>query len=175
MQAQAEALYAHMPVLTPAFLATPEAQRLVFRQAGFSTKAADQAALHHQSLFEHWMEGQVPISVLLGEAATHVRLGTSEIMARLLDHLADLPDWVSLRLVPFSAGPYPAMTSTFVIVQAPQATAYTVEGPGDSPVEWDPVAVEQAMAAFHHAEGLALSPDQTRSDLRAAARGYRHF
>ncbi len=67
------------------------------------------------------LDGDDPLrlSALISEAALHHRIGGTEVMRAQLDHLAEVVethDNVELRVLPFSAGAYPALGATFYVL-----------------------------------------------------------
>ncbi|HXF03091.1 MAG TPA: helix-turn-helix transcriptional regulator [Arthrobacter sp.] len=100
---------------------------------------------------------------LTDEAALRRRVGTREVMAAQLDHLADAASQpnVTLQVVPFTAGAHPGMAGPFSILEYPDPADPDVvyaETPAGGIYMEDAPGIERTYRAFAYLAALALSP-----------------
>ncbi|MEU8132489.1 helix-turn-helix domain-containing protein [Streptodolium elevatio] len=112
---------------------------------------------------------------VLDEAAVRRPVGGSDVMVRQLDHLiamARLPA-VTIQVLPFAAGAYPSMGWPFVILSFPDQLDHDVvmveNSVGELYLEKSS-EVERFRTGFEHFRAAALSPADTLTLLREAAR-----
>ncbi|WP_285904617.1 helix-turn-helix domain-containing protein [Paractinoplanes hotanensis] len=128
-----------------------------------------QALLHRENPPALW--------VVLDEAAIRRQVGGAETMAEQMDHLvttASLPH-VDVQVVPFAAGAHPGTPGAFVVLgfadPADRDVVYIETMAGDLYPEVD-ADVRGAMQAFDRLRAMALSPDDSASLIRDAAKEF---
>lgn len=101
------------------------------------------------------------LHVILDEAVLRRPVGGPGVMAGQLAALAEQPNHITIRVVPYSAGGHPAGTGPFVIMQFPELRAVFVESmAGQLFVESD-VDLERYDAIWGRLETLALNREDS--------------
>lgn len=118
-----------------------------------------------QELFER--SDPPDMTFVLDEAVLHRLVGGHDVMRRQLDHLRDAAarDNVTIQVVPFSAGAYPAMTEPFVILDLPALGEDLLyfEGPRESlVVRENQEEISFYRDTFTHLRSLAEQTDLER-------------
>lgn len=105
------------------------------------------------------------------------QVGGVETMAEQMDHLvtiASLPH-VDVQVIPFAAGAHPGTPGAFVVLSfedaADRDVVYIETMAGDLYPEVD-ADIQGAMQAFDRLRAMALSPDDSASMIRDAAKEY---
>jgi transcriptional regulator with XRE-family HTH domain len=132
LEAETSALKYFNPLIVPSLLQTEEYARVISRGASaYPRTDTDINVLVEIRMTRQrevlQQEKPPSISAVIDEAVLRRPVGTRETMRDQLSHLVEMSDHesVDIRVLPFSAGPYPAMYGPFVILEFP---------PPDSPV-----------------------------------------
>ncbi|WP_190815162.1 helix-turn-helix domain-containing protein [Saccharopolyspora pogona] len=111
--------------------------------------------------------GQPPrLHFYINESVIRRPAGDSATWRRQVEHLIESSklDHVTLRIVPFSAGPHPAMSGSFVMMQFPEedtpAFVY-LENQRGAVYQEDPGDIDRYMVTVEVLERLSLSPDDS--------------
>lgn len=109
---------------------------------------------------------QLRFHVVLDEAALHRIVGSPAVMSAQLDRLVDvshLPN-VTLQIIAFGAGAYPAMDSTFNILdfEGSVPSVVYVEGLVGWVYMKRPQDITRYERVFEHLRGIALAPRESR-------------
>ncbi|WP_223884480.1 DUF5753 domain-containing protein [Micromonospora craniellae] len=126
-----------------------------------------QALLHRDNPPALW--------VVLDEAAIRRQVGGAATMAEQMNHLATIAalPHVDVQIVPFEAGAHPGAPGGFVILgftdPADREVVYIETMAGDLYPEGD-AEVQSVTQAFDRLRAMALSPDDSASMIRDAAR-----
>jgi transcriptional regulator with XRE-family HTH domain len=115
------------------------------------------------------------VHVLLDEAALHREVGGPEVTAGQLDRLTELAGapHVTLRVLPFGAGAYPALGIAFTVFgfadPADGRVAYLEQLAGNTLIE-SAAEVEVYARAFAESAARALDPDRSTRLIRSLRR-----
>ncbi|MEY8040281.1 helix-turn-helix domain-containing protein [Saccharopolyspora cebuensis] len=106
----------------------------------------------------------------LNEAVIRRPIGDSAVFREQLAHLVEASklDHITLRIVPFSAGPHPAISGSFVMMQFPDedAPAFAfVENLRGAVYQEDPGDIERYTVVVDALDRLSLSSEDTREML----------
>jgi transcriptional regulator with XRE-family HTH domain len=119
-------------------------------------------------------EGAPTFSFLLDESVIRRLTGSRGVMSRQLAHmvtLADLPN-VTIRVIPFSAGPDPGMRAPFKIIEfddEPDENVAFLEAPRGDIISDEPEETGSYLEMFERIAQKALPPADSLSLLRVAA------
>lgn len=124
------------------------------------------------------LQGTEPLRLdcVLTEAALRQQVGGPEVMREQLLHLLDLTDMgnVSVHVLPFTAGAFPAQNSSFHLLDFPEpedpAVAY-LEYPGGTLYLEEAEQVEPFEQSFGGMLGQALDPAGSADLIRTIAEG----
>jgi transcriptional regulator with XRE-family HTH domain len=119
-------------------------------------------------------ESAPKFSFLLDESVVRRLAGSPGIMSRQLTHMVDLADLtnVTIRVVPFTAGPDPGMRGPFKVVEfddSPDENVVFLEGPRGDVISDDPEETRSYLETFARITQMALEPSDSVSLLRKAA------
>jgi transcriptional regulator with XRE-family HTH domain len=144
--------------------------------------SADQAEIQHRVDVRKRRQARlfadhpIEFDAVVTEAALHQLVGGRDVMRSQLKHLtriAHLPN-VSIRMLPFRVGAYPAMGHPFVILRFDRPewpdVAYQESLNGCIYIE-DPAAVAHYNAGYAGLRELALSKDETLQAIDTLASG----
>ncbi|MET8048651.1 helix-turn-helix transcriptional regulator [Streptosporangium sp. NPDC005286] len=115
---------------------------------------------------------------ILNEAVIRRPVGGVQSMQDQLQRLIQLSErsYITLQVLPFSAGVHPAMDGGFTVLSFPKMsdpdTVYVEYWQGSVYLE-DPREVDAYVLLFDHLRARALGPDQTRSLIEQAIREMR--
>ncbi|WP_339130084.1 helix-turn-helix transcriptional regulator [Streptomyces sp. f51] len=182
--AEAEALAAaireYAPVLVPGLLQTRGYARAMFRR-GRPTETAQvidelvEARLERAHLLDD--PTRPLLWTVLDEAVLRRRVGTWQVMAEALGHIAALADEhrVIVQVLPFAAGAHMAMEGSLKLMTFDGAAplAY-LQGLGTGRLEDDPAVVAQHDLTFHLLAADALPPHESLALIRSVAEDYAH-
>ena len=112
--------------------------------------------------------------VIMDEAAIRRTVGGPAVMRGQLESLARAAEQIrtTIQVVPYAAGAHPGQAGPFVILGFPEPSEPEVvimETVGGNLYVDKPEEVRLYTTAFDHLRAVALSPDDTRAMLRAAA------
>lgn len=147
--------------LVPGLLQTEEYARAVL-----GNDAEVQERLDRQRILRR--RNPVDLRVVLDESVLWRRVGTSNQFYRQLLRLAEAP--FPLHVVPMLAGYHTATDGPFIVMEF--RGAYPVvwrEANGQGTIADTMSDVDRMRAAWEHALGLALSPDNSREMIRSIA------
>lgn len=114
---------------------------------------------------------------ILNEAVLHRRVGDPESMRAQLDHLVHLSERqnITIQVLPFAAGPHPAMDGSFVIIEFPEQAdpdvVYLESQTGSLYLE-APAVIDRYNLVFNHLRAKALDPEQSRAMILRAAKEF---
>ncbi len=150
--------------LIPGLLQTEDYARLILRETvdPEEFKRAVRFRMARQALL---FEPDAPaIIVILDEAVFCRSMGGPEVMRGQLDYLSEMAQRpnVTLQVLPFAAGPHPAVDGGFEIITFPDPldpdVVYIEHATSDIYLE-DTVAVGKYISIFDRVQGKALSPE----------------
>jgi hypothetical protein len=155
----------HEPSLVPGLLQTEDYARALLVGLDVPSAKIEQVVkgrLERQEILES--EGGPRLNFVLGEAAVSRPIGGHAVMRSQIERLKELarrPD-TTLRLMPFSAGPYPGMGVAFTILEFrdPELSdlLYLESGDRETVVREDVDEVESYLSRFARIQELASSP-----------------
>jgi transcriptional regulator with XRE-family HTH domain len=163
-ESEARQLLTYEALLIPGLLQTEDYARAVIR--GMLPLATDDevetrvtARIERQQILEG---DQLRFWVVIDEAALRRNVGDAAVLRAQLEHLrqaARRPN-VTLQLLPFDAGPHPALLGAFVILKFGEIGApdmvYIESEAGDLFLD-DEISVERYNTTFEHLRATALS------------------
>lgn len=161
----------------PGLLQTPAYVRAITKaQRPNSTAEELEQSVKLRRERQERLDGSQPprLHFYVNEAAIRRPVGGSETMREQLEHLIESSklDHVTLRVLPFAAGPHPAMLGSFVMMQFPEedAPAFVyVEHERGAIYQEDPGDIDRYTVIVGDLERLSLSPEDTREMLLKAS------
>lgn len=177
LEAEASELLSYATELVPGLLQTPDYYRAFLQIAPATSpkeeidrkiefRLARQARITESDSLRLW--------AILNESVIRRPVGGHETMRAQLRHLVDLSSRpnITIQVLPFAAGPHPAMDGGFVMVGFPETAdpdvVYVENQVGSLYLE-DPAAIDRYSAVYNHLRAKALDPDQTRNLLAQVA------
>jgi transcriptional regulator with XRE-family HTH domain len=167
--------------LVPGLLQTREYADAVARR-GTAERTEDEIARHvelrlaRQAALDREPD-PLRLWVVIDEAVLRRVVGSQGVMRGQLEHLAEMAQRpkVTVQVVPFARGAYPGMTGRFEIIGFPWPTdpgvAYVEHRAGALYLE-EPREIEAHVVAFEHTSALAVSPSESLTMIRDAAKEY---
>jgi transcriptional regulator with XRE-family HTH domain len=126
LEAETSALRYFNPLIVPSLLQTEDYARVISRGASaYPRTDSDINVLVEIRMTRQrevlQQEKPPTISTVIDEAVLRRPVGSSQTMREQLAHLVEMSELehVDIRVLPFSAGPYPAMYGPFVILEFP--------------------------------------------------------
>lgn len=181
LEAAASSTRHFQPLMVPGLLQTREYARVILEQLnhgrGLSNEDIDarvEIRMRRQELLER--DNAPDLLFVLDEAVTRRLVGGRQVMRRQLDRLIDLAgrDRITVEVLPFGAGAYPALNGSFVIHGFPDAADADVlfqEGPeGDEISSDNPEMLSRYQNIFEELRRLSLGPEGSLSFLNALAK-----
>ncbi|WP_433511086.1 helix-turn-helix domain-containing protein [Nonomuraea sp. CA-143628] len=173
LEAEASELRSYEPELVPGLLQTPNYYRAYLSIAPMSESAEEiDRKIEFRQARHDRVTGNDPLRlwVIMNEAVIRRPIGSRETMKEQLGHLIEMSHKanVTLQVLPFSAGPHPAMDGGFVVIgfpEAPDPDVIYLESQVGSLYLEEPPAVDRYNLVFNHLRAKALDPDQTRTLL----------
>lgn len=178
LEAEASMVRSYEAESVPGLLQTEDYARAMYVLTAGSADVDRKVAARIQRQAVLTREPPAELSVVLNEAVLFRPVGSAQVMAQQLDHLADiaqLPN-VTLQVLPFAAGGHPAMTTPYVILNfadAPDESIVYLENLTNGQVLEEPDHVEGYNQVHDRLTELAYSPDESTAQLRKAARNMR--
>lgn len=188
LEEAAERLTIFQPTIIPGLLQTADYRRTLIRAAypDVADNEIDrrvEVQMHRQDRLR--AAKQLSLTVLLGEAALHNRVGGPDVMLQQLHHLdaiGELPN-VSIRVVPFAnPSPYGILTDSFIFMEFPQqrSTAISltatpvvyVEGYTGALYADKEEEIRQYVDVIPKIKNAALSQDESRALVRDNTKEY---
>jgi transcriptional regulator with XRE-family HTH domain len=116
----AKVIYKYEPTLVPGLFQTYDYARAILRALGNSddhVKRKLEVRLERQQLLD--ADVRPDLNFILGEAAISRPVGGRGVMLEQIEALRKLAErpGINIHVLPFSAGPYPAMGSAFTVLQ----------------------------------------------------------
>jgi transcriptional regulator with XRE-family HTH domain len=177
LEAEASELRSYETELVPGLLQTPEYYRSYLRAdpTASSPEEMDRKIDLRQARQTRLADSGLRLWVVMNEAVIRRPLGGPATMRAQLRHLVEVSERpnVTLQILPFNAGPHPAMDGGFVVLgfpEAPDPDVVYLENPVGSLYLEEPTAVDRYNLVFNHLRAKALDPDQTRSLLTQVAK-----
>ncbi|MFI7147576.1 helix-turn-helix domain-containing protein [Nonomuraea sp. NPDC050022] len=176
LEAEASELRSYDPELVPGLLQTPDYYRAYLSVAPLSesTEEIDRKIEFRQARQDR-VTGSDPLQLwaIMNEAAIRRLIGSHETMKEQVSHLITMSHRanVTIQILPFSAGPHPAMDGGFVVMgfpQAPDPDVIYLESQVGSLYLEEPSAVDRYNLVFNHLRAKAFDPDRSRSLLASA-------
>lgn len=177
LEADALDLWNYESEYVPGLLQTPDYVRALLRSTRTDLTEDDiDKAIQLRRERQERLDGQHPprLHFYLNEAVIRRPIGDSSVMREQLESLVESSklDHITLRVLPFSAGPHPAMFGSFVMMQFPdeEAPAFVyVEHERGAIYQEDPGDVDRFTVIVDELERLSLSPEDTREILFEAS------
>jgi transcriptional regulator with XRE-family HTH domain len=178
LEAEATELRRYDMELVPGLLQTPDYYRAYLRVAPVSWKPEEidrmiefrqtrqQRVIHDDSL-RLW--------VVMNEAVIRRHVGNQPTMKAQLNHLIEMSEKpnITLQVLPFAAGPHPAMDGGFVIIGFPETedpdVIYQESQAGSLYLE-ESAVIDRYNLVFKHLMAKADDPDRTRDLLGSVAK-----
>lgn len=178
LEAEATELRRYDMELVPGLLQTPDYYRAYLRVAPVSWKPEEidrmiefrqtrqQRVIHDDSL-RLW--------VVMNEAVIRRHVGSQPTMKAQLNHLIEMSEKpnITLQVLPFAAGPHPAMDGGFVIIGFPETedpdVIYQESQAGSLYLE-ESAVIDRYNLVFKHLMAKADDPDRTRDLLGSVAK-----
>ena len=176
LESDASDVWNYEAEFVPGFLQTPSYVEAITRAA--YPDATDEQISRRQQLRRERQtrlddDNPPQLHLYLNEAVIRRRAGTAAVMREQLDYLAEASqrENMSLRIVPFTAGPHPAMTGSFVLMQFPDedgpAFAY-VENERGGLYQEDPGDLDRYTVVVRLLDETALSEEDSRALIKRA-------
>ena len=169
LEAAASSTRHFQPLMVPGLLQTKEYARVILEQLnqgrGLNSTDIDarvEVRMKRQKLLER--DNAPELFFVLDEAVTRRLVGGRQVMRRQLDRLIDLAgrDHITIEILPFGAGAYPALNGSFVIHGFPDAADADVlfqEGPeGDEISSDNPAMLSRYQNIFEELRRMSLGP-----------------
>jgi transcriptional regulator with XRE-family HTH domain len=167
------------PLIVPGLLQTTDYARVMLRQLKGDLSDARIDALvdvrmRRQELLDR--DDAPLLFFVLDEAAARRVVGGTQVMRRQLDRLTELAarPRITVEVLPFSAGAYPALNGSFVIQEFPDSADADVlyqEGPqGEEIRSDDQELITHYREIFEELRNLSLSPQDSLSFLNGLAK-----
>lgn len=177
LEADALEIWNYEAELVPGLLQTPEYVRAM-TQAGRPGASDDElrwsAQLRQERQARIEVEHPPHLHFFLNEAVIRRPVGTADEWRAQLGSLVRASEFthVTLRVLPFSAGPHPAVLGSFVMMRFPEeddpAFVYLEHDRG-AVYQEEPGDVERFTITVAELQRLSLSPEKTREMLLEAA------
>lgn len=169
LEAEATEVWSYEAELVPGLLQTPEYVRAV--AAAAQMEAADEdirrsvelrLARQRRLQFDHPPQ----LKAVLNEGVVRRQVDGPKGLADQLRHLFDMAqrDYITLQVLPFSAGPHVAMTGAFTMLRFPdelEMNAVFLEHDHGATSAERPADIDRYGRMFERLVAQALSPDQT--------------
>jgi hypothetical protein len=181
LEAAASTTRNFQPLMVPGLLQTREYARVILEQLNWGREVDDEliearvdVRMKRQELLERVDARE--LFFVLDEAVTRRVIGGPKVMRRQLDRLIDLAarDHITVEVLPFGAGTYPALNGSFVIQEFPgkgDADILYQEGPeGDEISSDNPELISRYRDIFEELRRLSLGPAGSLSFLNAVAK-----
>ncbi|MGP4021447.1 helix-turn-helix domain-containing protein [Saccharopolyspora sp. 5N708] len=178
LEADALDLWNYESEYVPGLLQTPAYARALL-QANRPDLADDEIGRQVKLRTERQerLDGDQPprLHFFINESVIRRPTGDPEVMREQLAHLIESSklDHITLRVLPFAAGPHPAMSGAFVMMQFPEeeAPAFVyVENERGAIYQEDPGDIDRYTVIVDALDRLSLSPDDTRGMLAEAVK-----
>jgi transcriptional regulator with XRE-family HTH domain len=181
LEAAASSTKNFQPLMVPGLLQTREYARVILEQLnqgrGLNSEDIDarvEVRMKRQELLKR--DNAPELFFVLDEAVTRRLVGGRQVMRGQLDRLIDLAgrDRITVEVLPFGAGAYPALNGSFVIHGFPDAADADVlfqEGPeGDELSSENPELVSRYRDIFRELRRLSLGSEGSLNFLNALAK-----
>ncbi|MHA6800620.1 helix-turn-helix domain-containing protein [Bounagaea algeriensis] len=118
-----------------------------------------------------WEDAPLRLDAVIGETAIRQCVGGADVMRQQLGHLlraAESPH-IDVRVLPYTAGSYPAMGSPFAVLSFPrdeEDDVVCLDTLSSSIYVEDETEVEQYVQSFHVLSSVALDPAGTMNVLK---------
>jgi hypothetical protein len=137
--------------------------RIFYGERGPAERVPALASLRTRRRDLLFRENAPTFSFVLDESVIRRQVGSPAVMRDQLMQLASLADLpnVTIRVVPFTAGPHLGMRGPFKVIEfddAPDENVVFLEGLHDDVIIDDPDETKGYLAAFEQIIGLALGP-----------------
>ncbi|GAA0915373.1 helix-turn-helix transcriptional regulator [Nonomuraea longicatena] len=176
LEAEVSELRSYNTELVPGLLQTPDYYRGYIRTdpTASSPEEIDRKIDFRQARQVRLTDSNpLQLWVVMNEAVIRRPVGGRETMQAQLRHLVEMSERpnVTLQVLPFEAGPHPAMDGGFVVLgfQAPDPDVVYLENPVGSLYLEEQKAVDRYNLVFNHLRAKALDPDRTRNLLAQVA------
>lgn len=178
LEAEAADLRSYDAELVPGLLQTPDYYRAYLSTAPMSASAEEiDRKIEFRQARQQRVVGDEPLQLwsILNEAAIRRPVGGAATMRAQIKHLIQMSDRsnVTIQVLPFAAGPHPAMDGAFVVLgfpEAPDPDVIYLESQVGSLYLEEATAVDRYNLVFNHLRAKALDPDQSRSLLASVSK-----
>lgn len=181
LEAAASSTRHFQPLMVPGLLQTREYARVILEQLNWGRGVSEEliearidVRMKRQELLER--DDGRELHYVLDEAVIRRVVGGPQVMRRQLDRLSELAarDHITVEVLPFGAGAYPALNGSFVILGFPGAADADVlyqEGPeGDEMSSDNPELIQRYRDIFADLRRRSLGPGGSHSLLNAVAK-----
>lgn len=177
-EAEAQTLLTYSAILIPGLLQTEDYARAVIRgmlpelsseevERRVIARMDRQAALSKENPLRLWL--------VVDEAALRRQIGGPQVMRTQIKHLlesSERPE-ITLQVLPFEAGPHPAMLGEFIILKfedPPAPDIVYIDGLAGDLFADDDSSIKRYATAFEHLRAIASSPSASREVLSSLIR-----
>ncbi|MGW0586861.1 helix-turn-helix domain-containing protein [Streptosporangium sp. NPDC002607] len=177
LEAEATSIKTYQQTLVPGLLQTADYARAVVaatRPGDASEEIERRVSVRMERQKRLADDNPLELSVILGEGVVRQHVGTAEITASQLKHLAEVgqrPN-IMIQVLPYRAGAHQAMTGSFNIVGFPAPSDLDViylENMSSGLYLEDSADVRRYVAVFDYLRAAALSPADTMVMLMNAS------
>ncbi|MEU8145887.1 helix-turn-helix transcriptional regulator [Nonomuraea sp. NPDC048901] len=177
LEAEASELRRYDTELVPGLLQTADYYRAYLRVAPMPWKPeeVDRMIEFRRVRQERITTGSLRLWAIMNEAVIRRHVASRQTMKAQLNHLIEMSETpnVTLQVLPFAAGPHPAMDGGFVIIGFPEANDPDViyqESQSGSLYMEESALIDRYNVVFNHLMAKADDPDRTRDLLISAAK-----
>jgi hypothetical protein len=173
LEADASSVLTFELCVVPGLLQTEDYARATIKAgpAELTAHEVDQCVAVRMERQRIFLEGSRRLRAVVDEAALRRPVGGPNVMRAQVKHLIKLADHpkITLRVVPFSAGPYPSTTGSFTLLSFAEgsSTAVYAETVGGEVLLEDPMEIAGYERVFHRLDAMALTPEDTITALTA--------
>jgi transcriptional regulator with XRE-family HTH domain len=178
LEAEATTIWLFNSLLVPGLLQTREYTRAIIDASvrDFSDEEVEQLVAFRQARQEMLSRENPPqFWAVLDEAVLRHRIGGAKVLHDQLHHLIERSRarHITLQVIPFTAGAYPSMMTSFTMLGFPEPADPKVvylEALSSSLLLERPEQVDLYTKAFEQLRAAALSPNDSRELIGAAAK-----
>lgn len=170
LEAEATRISAYQPGVVPGLLQVPDYARAVHegslpRLSDREIEERIQVRANRQKVLTRKDPSRPQYWVIIDEAALHRVIGNPDVMRAQMDRIiqaAELPN-VTIQILPYTAGPHPALDSNFILLdfRTPVPTVVYVEGLAGFLYLERPQDVERYKQIFERLQSLSLEPRES--------------
>jgi transcriptional regulator with XRE-family HTH domain len=177
-EVEARSLWTYQMTLVPGLLQIGDYARAVIKGMGPDLSSEEverrvEARMHRQEVLIK--EDAPRLWAVVDEAALRRQVGSPQVMRAQVAHLQEYMERpeVTLQVLPFDAGPHPAMLGAFVVLKFDEPVTSDIvyiEGLSGDLFLDDTPSIERYISTFDHLRAIASSPTTTRKILASLAK-----